>query len=180
MRAIKVLDYNPSWPRLFAEISTEVSALLGDRLLSIDHIGSTSVPGLAAKAKIDLAAVMISDVFLPAAIEVVRAADFVFHGDTGEQRWAFTRDHEGHGFKLYLCGPDNRSHRERILFRDYLRDHPERAKAYAELKRQLAAEAGGDWDFYTGGKTAFVSETVRLGCLEDMKWSAPALHATID
>ncbi|WP_017966491.1 GrpB family protein [Rhizobium leguminosarum] len=180
MRAIKVLDYNPSWPRLFAEISTEVSALLGDRLLSIDHIGSTSVPGLAANAKIDLAAVMISDVFLPAAIEVVRAADFVFHGDTGEQRWAFTRDHEGHGFKLYLCGPDNRSHRERILFRDYLRDHPERAKAYAELKRRLAAEAGGDWDFYTGGKTAFVSETVRLGCLEDMKWSAPALHATID
>ncbi|MGX9987987.1 GrpB family protein [Rhizobium sp. Z1P35] len=165
MRAIKVVDYDPSWPRLFAEISTEVSALLGDRLLSIDHIGSTSVPGLAAKAKIDLAAVMISDAFLPAAIEVVRAADFVFHGDTGEQRWAFTRDHEGHGFKLYLCGPDNRSHRERILFRDYLRDHPERAKAYAELKRRLAAEAGGDWDFYTGGKTEFVSETVRLAAL---------------
>lgn len=43
MRAIKVVDYDPCWPRLFAEISTEVSILLGDRLLSIDHIGSTSV-----------------------------------------------------------------------------------------------------------------------------------------
>lgn len=43
MRAIKVVDYDPCWPRLFAEISAEVSALLGDRLLSIDHIGSTSV-----------------------------------------------------------------------------------------------------------------------------------------
>ncbi|NNH57774.1 GrpB family protein [Rhizobium laguerreae] len=165
MRAIKVVDYDPSWPRLFAEISTEVSALLGDRLLSIDHIGSTSLPGLAAKAKIDLDAVIISDAFLPAAIEMVRAADFVFHGDTGEQRWAFTRDHQAYGFKLYLCGPDNRAHRDRILFRDYLRDHPERAKAYAELKRRLAAEAGGDWDFYTGGKTEFVSETVRLAAL---------------
>ncbi|TAT86270.1 GrpB family protein [Rhizobium ruizarguesonis] len=165
MRAIKVVDYDPCWPRLFAEISTEVSALLGDRLLSIDHIGSTSVPGLAAKAKIDLDAVMISDTFLPAAIEIVRAADFVFHGDTGEQRWAFTRDREGHGFKLYLCGPNNRAHRERILFGDYLRDHPERARAYADLKRRLAAEAGRDWDFYTGGKTAFVSETVRLAAL---------------
>lgn len=165
MRAIKVVDYDPSWPRLFAEISTEVSALLGDRLLSIEHIGSTSVLGLAAKPKIDLDAVMISDALLPAAIAMVRAADFIFHGDTGEQRWAFTRDHQAYGFKLYLCGPNNRAHRDRILFRDYLRDHPERARAYAELKRRLAAEAGGDWDFYTGGKTAFVSETVRLSAL---------------
>ena len=165
MRAIKVVDYDPSWPLLFAEISTEISILLGDRLLSIDHIGSTSVPGLAAKPKIDLDAVMISDEFLPTAIEVVRAADFVFHGDTGEQRWAFTRDHQAYGFRLYLCGPDNRGHRERILFRDYLRVHPERAKAYAELKRRLAGEAGGAWDFYTGGKTAFVSETLRLAAL---------------
>ncbi|NKK84200.1 GrpB family protein [Rhizobium leguminosarum bv. viciae] len=170
MRAIKVADYDPSWPLLFAEISAEVSALLGDRLLSIDHLGSTSVPGLAAKPKIDLDAVMISDEFLPTAIEVVRAADFVFHGDTGEQRWAFTRDHQAYGFRLYLCGPDNRGHRDRILFRDYLRVHPERAKAYAELKRRLAAEAGGDWDFYTAGKTTFVSETLRLADLRT--WSA--------
>ncbi|ASS54953.1 GrpB family protein [Rhizobium leguminosarum] len=170
MRAIKVADYDPSWPLLFDEISAEVSALLGDRLLSIDHIGSTSVPGLAAKPKIDLNAVMISDEFLPTAIEVVRAADFVFHGDTGEQRWAFTRDHQAYGIRLYLCGPDNRGHRERILFRDYLRVHPERAKAYAELKRRLAAEAGGDWDFYTAGKTTFVSETLRLADLRT--WSA--------
>jgi len=165
MRAIKVVDYDPSWPRLFAEIRAEVSALLGEFVMSIDHIGSTSVPGLAAKPKIDLDAVMISDEVLPAAIERVRAGDFVFHGDTGEQRWTFTRDHEGHGFRLYLCGPDNRAHQERILFRDYLRDHPERADAYADLKRRLSGEADGDWDFYTGGKTEFVSETLRLAIL---------------
>ncbi|MBP2442943.1 GrpB family protein [Rhizobium leguminosarum] len=162
MRAIKVVDYDPSWPRLFAEISAEISILLGNLVLSIDHIGSTSVPGLAAKPKIDLDVVMISDEILPMAIEMVRAADFVFHGDAGEKRWAFTRDHDGYGFKLYLCGPDNRAHQERILFRDYLVDHPERAAAYADLKRRLAAEADSNWDFYTGGKTEFVSETVRL------------------
>jgi len=162
MRAIKVVDYDPSWPRLFAEIRAEVSALLGEFVLSIDHIGSTAVPGLAAKPKIDLDVVTISDEVPQAVIAAVRASDFVFHGDTGEQRWAFTRDHGGYGFKLYLCGPDNRAHRERIQFRDYLRDHPERAKAYADLKRRLAAKADGDWDFYTGGKTGFVRETVRL------------------
>jgi len=165
MRAIKVVGYDPSWPRLFADIGAEISILLGNLVLSIDHIGSTSVPGLAAKPKIDLDVVTISDDVLPKAIEIARATDFVFHGDRGEKRWAFTRDREGYGFKLYLCGPDNCAHRERILFRNYLRDHPERAKAYADLKRRLAAEADGDWDLYTGGKTAFISETLRLACL---------------
>ncbi|OWV91242.1 hypothetical protein ATY75_13760 [Rhizobium sp. N122] len=171
MGAIQVVDYDPSWPRLFADISAGISILPGNLVLSIDHIGSTSVPGLAAKPKIDLDVVTISDDVLPMAIEMVRAADFVFHGDRGDKRWAFTRDHEAYGFKLYLCGPGNRAHRERILFRDYLRDHPERATAYADLKRRLAVEAGGDWDVYTGGKTAFVSETVQLA--ECVTHSAP-------
>ncbi|RFC00409.1 hypothetical protein B5K08_00590 [Rhizobium leguminosarum bv. trifolii] len=171
MRAIKVVDYDPSWLRLFADISAEISILLGNLVLSIDHIGSTSVPGLAAKPKIDVDVVTISDDVLPMAIDMVRAADFVFHGDRGEKRWAFTRDHEAYGFKLYLCGPGNRAHRERILFRNYLRDHPERTTAYADLKRRLAVEAGGDWDVYTGGKTAFVSETVQLA--ECVTHSAP-------
>lgn len=165
MRAIKVVAYDPSWPLHFADISAEISALLGNLVFSIDHIGSTSVPGLAAKPKIDLDVVTISEEVLPTALEAARATDFVFHGDTGEKRWAFTRNHEGHGFRLYLCGPDNHAHRERILFRDYLRDHPERARAYADLKHNLAAQANGDWDFYTGGKSAFVSETVRLAAL---------------
>lgn len=166
MRAIKVVDYDPSWPRRFADISAEVSILLGEFVLSIDHIGSTSVPGLAAKPKIDIDVVAISDEALRTAIELVRAADFIFHGDPyGEGRWVFTRDCEGHGFKLYLCGPDNHAHRQRILFRDYLRDHPDRAMTYAGLKRRLAAEADGDWEFYTGGKSAFVDETIRLAIL---------------
>jgi len=83
MRAIKVVDYDPSWLRLFAEISAELWTLLGDLVLSIDHIGSTSVPGLAAKPKIDLDIVTISDDVLPTAIDAVRSADFVFHGDRG-------------------------------------------------------------------------------------------------
>ncbi|AGS20033.1 GrpB family protein [Rhizobium etli] len=166
MRAIKVVDYDPSWPLLFAEISAEVATSLGDLVLSVDHIGSTSVPGLAAKPKIDFDVVVTSDEALPPAIELIRAAEFIFHGDPhGDGRWVFTRNRECYGFRLYLCGPDNRAHQERLLFRDYLRDHPDRANAYVDLKRRLAAEADGHWDFYTGGKSAFVSETVRLAML---------------
>ncbi|MFB2606752.1 GrpB family protein [Rhizobium phaseoli] len=161
---VELVPYDPQWPAHFQRIRNRLFTWLPQALF-IDHIGSTSVPGLAAKPKIDLDVVAISDEVLPAAIDAVSAADFVFHGDRGEKRWAFTRDHHGYGFKLYLCGPANRAHRERLLFRDYLRNHPQRATAYAELKRRLAAEAGNDWDFYTGGKTAFVSETLRLARL---------------
>src|SRR5262249_5817515 len=141
MRAIKLVDYDPSWPLLYTEMRAEVSRLLGDLLLRVGHIGSTAVPGLAAKPTIDLDAVMMSDTVLPLAIERVTMADFVFHGDLDNAgRWAFTQDREGYGFRLYLCGPDNPAHRERILFRDYLRAHRDRATEYAALKRQLSSE----------------------------------------
>ncbi|MEZ2130162.1 MULTISPECIES: GrpB family protein [unclassified Sinorhizobium] len=163
MREIRIVDYDPAWPTLFEALGDELAALLGNRLLAVHHIGSTSVPNLPAKPKIDMDAVIVSHDVLPEAIALVKADNYVFHGDPyGGGRWIFTRDHERHGFRLYLCGPDNPAHRDRILFRDYLRQHPQRAQAYADLKRRLAARADGDWDFYTGGKSAFVAETLVL------------------
>ncbi len=70
-------------------------------------------------------------------------------------------DETPYGTRLYLCLPDNEAHRERLLFRDYLRAHPEFAANYAALKRRLAEEADGDWDHYTGGKSDFVADIVR-------------------
>ena len=68
--------------------------------------------------------------------------------------------------RLYLCGPGNATHVKRVLFRDYLRAHPDVAAAYAALKRKLAGEANGDWKYYTGGKSDFVAEIVRLASAE--------------
>jgi GrpB-like predicted nucleotidyltransferase (UPF0157 family) len=166
MRPIRVIDYDPAWPAIFEAAKSELLALLADRILGVDHIGSTSVPGLAAKPKIDLDVVLFADSAIDEATALVRARDFVFHGDPhGARRWAFTRDHEGYGLRVYLCGPDNPAHDDRIVFRDYLRSHPERANAYACLKRQLAAEAKDDWGLYTGSKTEFVAETLRLAAV---------------
>jgi len=157
MGAIRVLDDDSGWPGRFERHRLEVLSLLGDLVLDVHHIGSTAVPGLAAKPKLDMDAVVRSE-DLGAALERVQGAGFTFHGDPyGDHRWTFTRDgHDGYGIRLYVCAPGNRAHVERILFRDWLRGHPEDAAAYAALKRRLAAEAGGDWERYTGGKTAFV------------------------
>jgi GrpB-like predicted nucleotidyltransferase (UPF0157 family) len=162
MRPVEIVDYDPSWPARFAAERDGLLTLLGDLVDDIHHIGSTSVPGLAAKPKIDMDTVLRADGFVPEAIARVQATGaWDYHGDPyGDRRWTFTRG-RSRGIRLYLCGPGNTAHLKRILFRDWLRAHPEDAAAYEALKRRLAVEANGDWDFYTGGKSGFVAGIVR-------------------
>ena len=162
--AIHVLDYDPEWPSRFRQIVSELEPLLADLHPVFHHVGSTSVPGLAAKPKIDLHAAFANADPLADAIERVQSLGaFIFHGDKYKQQtWTFTSGKGSHGARLYLCSTDNAVLRDRITFRDYLRSHPERAKAYAALKLKLMGEANDDWDYYTGGKSDFVLETLRL------------------
>ncbi|MBB3315443.1 GrpB-like predicted nucleotidyltransferase (UPF0157 family) [Rhizobium sp. BK181] len=167
MRPITVLDYDPAWPALFDAARRELVTLAADSILTIEHIGSTAVPGLAAKPKIDLDAVLVDETARNSVASLLPSAGFRAHGDPhGDGRWPFTRDHEGYGLRLYLCTPNNPAHRNRILFRDHLRCHPQKAAEYQALKRHLAAKANGDWDIYTGGKSDFVAETLRLAMIE--------------
>lgn len=162
MSAIKIVDYDPEWPRLFVARRRDVEALLGELVLRIEHIGSTSVPGLAAKPKIDMDAVVCPQ-HLTEAVERVKPAGFAFHGDPyGEGRWTFTHGYGAYGIRVYVCAQDNRAHMDRVIFRDWLRTHTDDAAAYGALKRRLAAEAKGDWNFYTGGKSQFVATIVKL------------------
>ena len=160
MGAIKVVDYDPRWPALFEQHRLEIAALLDGLAADIHHIGSTAVPGLAAKPKLDIDAVLASPGDVPAALQRLREAGFTFHGDPyGDLRWTFTRDgHDGYGIRLYVCAAGNPAHLDRIRFRDHLRADPRAAAAYDRLKRRLAAGAQGDWDHYTGGKSGFVED----------------------
>jgi GrpB-like predicted nucleotidyltransferase (UPF0157 family) len=162
MRPIRVVDYDPRWPLFFQTARDELLALAPGLILAVEHIGSTAVPGLAAKPKIDLDAVLVDAAALSALSAELPAAGFRAHGDPhGDGRLPFTREHEGYGLRLYLCLRDNKAHRDRLLFRDHLRRHPGRAAEYQALKQRLASEAAGDWDHYTGGKSDFVAETLR-------------------
>jgi GrpB-like predicted nucleotidyltransferase (UPF0157 family) len=163
MNAIRVVDYDPAWPALFEAQRRRVSELLAELVDDIHHVGSTAIVGLSAKPKIDIDAVVPSDAILADAVERVRSVgEYTFHGDPyGEGMWTFTQG-RGSGTRLYLCGPHNATHRKRILFRDWLRSHPDDAAEYAALKLRLAASANGDWEFYTGGKAEFVARIVAL------------------
>jgi GrpB-like predicted nucleotidyltransferase (UPF0157 family) len=164
MKPVLVLDYDPAWPDAFDTEKTVIAHLLGKLVGEIHHIGSTAVPGLPAKPKIDIDAMLRSEALIPAAIDAV-ASDpaFTFHGDPyGDGMWTFTAGRGPYGTRLYLCAPDNPKHTRRMLFRDWLRAHPEDAAAYAALKRRLASQADGDWDYYTGGKSDFVASIVGM------------------
>lgn len=163
MKPIRVVDYDPSWPEIFESQKHGIAMLIGDLVTEIHHIGSTSVPGLAAKPKIDIDAVLRSEELIPEAIERIRPQGYAFHGDPyGDGRWTFTQGFGSYGTRLYLCGPDNPAHTIRMLFRDWLRAHPDSDADYAALKQKLAAEANGNWSFYTNGKSDFVAGIVRL------------------
>ncbi|WP_331371510.1 GrpB family protein [Sinorhizobium chiapasense] len=163
MSAIKIVDYDPTWPALFEREKIRILDLIGDLVEEIHHVGSTSVLGLCAKPKIDIDVVLLSEARIPEAVERVKSlAGLTFHGDPYKDgMWTFTLGHGSYGTRLYLCGPGNATHVKRILFRDWLRNHLDAAAEYAALKRKLAAEASGNWKFYTGGKSDFVARIVR-------------------
>lgn len=161
-RSIELVDYNRSWPATFEDLQMALARILADLVLEIHHIGSTSVPGLCAKPKIDVDIVLRSKAMIPDAIERLKAKGYAYHGDKyRDGMWAFTSGRGSHGERLYLCAPGTSMHLRRLLFRDYLRDHPDSAEAYGALKRKLASEADNNWDYYTGGKASFVAEIVQ-------------------
>jgi GrpB-like predicted nucleotidyltransferase (UPF0157 family) len=162
--AIRVVPYDPAWPSHFLEIRDELTLRLGDLLDAVDHVGSTSVPGLAAKPKIDVDAVVLSAAHLGEAVTRMKAvAEWAFHGEPYKDgMWTFTRGRGSWGARLYLCAPHTATHVKRLLFRDWLRKHREDAFAYEALKLRLAVDAAGDWKAYTGGKSEFVAAIVGL------------------
>ncbi|MEK7477206.1 MAG: GrpB family protein [Candidatus Coatesbacteria bacterium] len=159
---VTICDYDPSWPLTFEALRSRMTAGLGALAVRIEHVGSTSVPGLAAKPIIDLDVVVASRDDVPRTIEALDRLGYTHQGDLGiPGREAFNGPATVPGHHLYLCAADSAELRRHLAFRDYLRAHPEAAVGYARLKRELAQRHQGDRDAYTEGKTAFVQGILR-------------------
>jgi GrpB-like predicted nucleotidyltransferase (UPF0157 family) len=145
-----IVDYQPTWPSDFAAIAAELRRHLGGLALRIDHIGSTSVPGLAAKDIVDIQ-VTVAALDAPV-LSALTALGYVrpegiwgdhrppgSHGpDSDWQKW-FLREPPGQRLtNTHVRVQGRPNQRYPLLFRDYLRAHPASAAAYAELKRRLA------------------------------------------
>jgi GrpB-like predicted nucleotidyltransferase (UPF0157 family) len=156
-----VVAYDPSWPAVFAGIADHIRAALGDLAVAIEHVGSTAVPGLAAKPIIDIDAVVPAAADVPTAITRLAVIGYVHRGDLGiPGREAFWRPPLSPPHHLYVCPAESAEYRRHVRFRDYLRAHPPVAAAYSALKRSLAERYRDDRDAYTNAKSTFVNQVL--------------------
>jgi NAD-dependent protein deacetylase/lipoamidase len=156
---VAVVDYDPEWPERFAEESERIRAALGDNCVEIHHIGSTAVPGLAAKPVIDIS-VGLRDLDLSDdKVASMMDLGYEFLGDFGLPGRLFFRKggaRSTHHVHAVVLGGENWS--RHLAFRDYLRSHPDEARLYGEQKRRLAADVDHDWYAYVERKNAFADE----------------------
>jgi GrpB-like predicted nucleotidyltransferase (UPF0157 family) len=159
-RPIVVVDYDPQWPLLFEKERATIMAALGSRFLMIEHIGSTAVPGLAAKPVIDIAVGIQNLGDVPALIPHIEQLGYryepTFEELTPERRLFWKGTPTVHTYHLHLAQADHPVLVHPLQFRDYLRRHPEAAEEYGVLKRELAKSCVQDMDAYVAGKTGFI------------------------
>ena len=154
-----ILPYDPNWVTEFERIREFLLGIIGDLVLEIKHVGSTSVPGLCAKPIIDIVAMMESYAVFPQIVSRLEAAGFVHTGDGGiKEREVFKRliSDDFMDYHFYVYPKDSEENRRQTLFRDALLADKATADAYGALKRRLVEEVGGDRALYTDSKTDFI------------------------
>jgi GrpB-like predicted nucleotidyltransferase (UPF0157 family) len=158
---IVVSEYDDDWPALFERIAAPVRRALADLRAEVEHVGSTAVPGLAAKPVIDIDVVVRAADDMPKAIERVRPLGYVHQGDQGiAGREAFAWPPNGPRHHVYAVVAGSKAHADHIDFRDYLREHPNVADEYASLKRSLASRHADDRLGYTEAKSQFIARVL--------------------
>jgi len=156
-----VVDYDTGWPRLFETLKTSIWSAVADIAISVEHVGSTSIPGLAAKPVIDID-VVVAPRDIPEGIKRLTGLGYGHRGDLGiPLREAFRRPSDSVAHHLYLCPSNSPALANHLALRNYLLANADAARAYGELKKRLAVEHAGDMDAYVEAKTDFIVSVLR-------------------
>jgi GrpB-like predicted nucleotidyltransferase (UPF0157 family) len=157
---VVVVDYDAVWPDQFTEVAASLRSLLGNVVCDIEHVGSTAVPGLAAKPVIDIDVTLRGSEEIAAAASCMVAAGYEARGNRyNDDMWAFSKT-AAPACRVYLCPSGNETHRKRLVFRDRLRRDSDLCTAYAALKQQLSRQFPLDGDNYTAAKKHFIESAV--------------------
>jgi GrpB-like predicted nucleotidyltransferase (UPF0157 family) len=151
--------YNPAWPSRYEAERERILRAIGPWVAAIEHIGSTSVPGLGAKPIIDIMAAVRSLDDAMQCVEPLSALGYQYHPefeDSLPERRYFNRGPRNDRYHLHMVELTGGFWERHLLFRDYLRAHTEAAREYERLKRDLAARYHEDRSAYTDAKAEFV------------------------
>ena len=162
----QILPYDPSWADAYKTEAERLKPIFGDSLVGIEHIGSTSVPGLASKPIIDIGVLIKSHMEANNFIESLAILGYVFDRDLHEKTQFperhFFRKGNPTQFHLSVAYADKAKFWSRqLLFRNYLRTHPEDRRRYEELKKKLIAEDPSGTGAYISGKSELIQEILK-------------------
>lgn len=165
---IIVEDYNPAWPEMYRQEAMWMKSILKENCVEIHHIGSTAVPGLAAKPIIDIMAAVreLSDVDKKCSL--FEEAGYEYLGEFGIRGRRYLRkggDERTHQVHIFSEN-DTENLIRHLAFRDYMRSHAEEREQYAALKKELAQKYPYDIDDYCDGKDAFVKKIEKQALAE--------------
>jgi GrpB-like predicted nucleotidyltransferase (UPF0157 family) len=175
---IEVVEYDPIWPQRFEQLRCEYAeamAAAGVLVLAIEHVGSTSVPGLAAKPVIDID-IVVAEQDVSAASQVLMGLGFEPEGELGiPLRWAFREPERLRGTNTYVIVAGSLSLRNHLAVRDILRRDSRLRELYASVKRQVGGTAA-NIDEYGRGKNAMVQQILAAAGLSDAERAS--IHAS--
>ena len=171
---VVIADYDPRWPAVYDEEGARIQAAIGEWLLGIEHVGSTSVPGLAAKPVVDIMPGLRSLGDSPHIVKPLQKLGYQYfpeHETVMPERRYFAlpagdKHRARRRFHIHAVETTSAFWRRHLSFRNYLRAHPDVADEYGALKRRLAAEYGSDRVGYTEAKTEFITRIESLALAE--------------
>lgn len=162
---VHVVDYSPAWPVEFERVADVLRSALGGLTAEVEHVGSTSVPGLPAKPILDID-VIVNAADVPAAIGALTSLGYVHRGDLGVAgREAFFAPDAAPARHVYVCERDSLSVRNHLTVRDVLRARQDLREKYAAVKLRLAADPSIDMTAYIAGKSEVLQEVLATGGL---------------
>ncbi len=169
IKRVVVAPYEETWKTAFEKIKNEIEAEIGDLVLGIEHVGSTSVEGMSAKPCIDMDVIIKDYSVFDEIVGKLGAIGYIHEGDLGiRNREAFKYTNKPHLMKhhLYVCPQDSEELHRHIIFRDFLRQNIEAVREYSSVKEKAAELYPNDIDQYIAYKSPCIEELYKKCGLE--------------
>jgi GrpB-like predicted nucleotidyltransferase (UPF0157 family) len=161
---VRLLPHTEEWHQMFAEEKARLQDAIGEFVVGIEHVGSTSVCGIAAKPILDIAIAITDKATGEKCVAPLENIGYVYRGENGiPGRFYFVKgssERRTHHLHMLLAGSDEL--RNHLAFRDYLLQNSDAAAEYDRLKKELANKYGNDRDAYLDGKAEFVEKILKI------------------
>jgi GrpB-like predicted nucleotidyltransferase (UPF0157 family) len=159
---VRLIPYTNEWARLFQEEKSHLLAAVVEYVLDIQHVGSTSIPGMIAKPIIDIAIAVNNFEEANVCIKPIERLRYEYKGEFGIPRRHYFTKGNPRTHHIHMNEISSRDRSDQITFRNYLLQHQEIANEYAELKLKLAQRYPTDRQSYTDSKASFVKRVLQL------------------